>query len=55
VFTHRDLPRIEGANLIVTHADVADVHAEMLETADGKNICLVGDGDADAAPGLLAA
>lgn len=46
VFTHRDLPAIEGANLIFTAADVAEVHADMVAAAaEGKNIWLVGGGD----------
>ena len=45
VFTHRELPRIEGANLIFTSEDVAKVHADMVAAAGGKNIWLVGGGD----------
>lgn len=46
VFTHRDLPAIEGANLVFSAADVAEVHADMVTAAgEGKNIWLVGGGD----------
>lgn len=45
VFTHRDLPAVEGADLRFVEGDVAPVHAEMAEAADGKNIWLLGGGD----------
>lgn len=45
VFTHRDLPRIEGANVRFASGDVQAVHAEMVEAAGGKNIWLVGGGE----------
>ena len=46
VFTHRDLPVIEGANLIFTADDVREVHAAMVEAAGGRNVWLVGGGRA---------
>lgn len=45
VFTHRDLPLIPGANLRLSHDDVAAVHPEMVAAADGKDIWLMGGGD----------
>jgi dihydrofolate reductase len=45
VFSHRELPAIPRAALSFVHGDVAPVHAEMVEAADGKNIWLVGGGD----------
>lgn len=45
VFTHRELLRIDGANVIFTQDDVAKVHADMVEAADGKNVWLVGGGE----------
>jgi dihydrofolate reductase len=45
VFTHRDLPLIEGANLHLTDAPVPQVHADMLAGAAGRNVWLVGGGE----------
>lgn len=45
VFTHRDLPVIEGANLRFTSEDVRAVHAEMVAAAQGRDVWLVGGGD----------
>ena len=45
VFTHRELSPIDGANLIFTSDDVAEVHAAMVAAAHGKNIWLVGGGE----------
>jgi dihydrofolate reductase len=45
VFSHRDLPVPEGAEVRVTAEDVATVHAAMLEAANGRDIWLVGGGD----------
>lgn len=45
VFTHRDLPRIEGADVRFTADDVAAVHAQMVAAAGGKDVWLVGGGD----------
>ena len=45
VFTHRDLPRVEGADLRFTAGDVASVHAELVAAADGKDVWVVGGGD----------
>ena len=45
IFSSRDLPAIPGANLHFVRGDVAPVHAEMAEAAQGKNIWLVGGGD----------
>ena len=45
VFTHRDLPRVEGADLRFAAGDVASVHAELVAAADGKDVWVVGGGD----------
>jgi dihydrofolate reductase len=45
VFTHRELPRVEGARIEFTSADVASVHAELVEAAGGRNVWIVGGGD----------
>jgi len=44
VFTHRDLPAIPGAPIRFVEGDVAAVHADMVEVADGRNVWLVGGG-----------
>lgn len=45
VFTTRDLPRAEGSNITFASGDVADLHAEMLEAAGGKDHWMIGGGD----------
>jgi dihydrofolate reductase len=45
VFTHRELPRIEGADIRFTQGPVHGVHAEMVKAACGKNVWVVGGGD----------
>jgi dihydrofolate reductase len=45
VFTHRQLQVVPGAEIEVTSADVAAVHAEMVAAAGGKNVWIVGGGD----------
>ena len=46
VYTHRDLPKVEGAtNLEFTAGDVAERHQEMLAAADGKDLWVIGGGD----------
>ncbi|MFC6965213.1 dihydrofolate reductase family protein [Halocatena marina] len=45
VFSSRELPIVDGANIHFAQGDVAPVHAEMATAADGKNIWLVGGGD----------
>jgi dihydrofolate reductase len=45
VFTHRQLPGIDGADIRFTADDVAAVHAEMTAAAAGKNVWLVGGGE----------
>jgi dihydrofolate reductase len=44
VFTHRDLPRIEGADIRMVQGDVLPVHAAMREAAGARNIWIVGGG-----------
>ena len=43
VVTHRDFA--PSAQVRFTDADVADVHAEMSEVADGKDLWIVGGGE----------
>ncbi len=45
VLTHRDLPRIEGADITFAHGDVRDLHAQMLAVAGDKDIWVVGGGE----------
>ena len=44
VFTHHELPTVEG-DIRFTDADVATVHAEMVEAAGGQDVWVVGGGD----------
>ncbi len=45
VFTHRELPVVPGADLVLTAADVTEVHTQMVAQAAGKNVWLVGGGE----------
>jgi len=45
IFTHRDLPRIPGANICLTQGDVGAVHAQLVAAAGDKDVWLVGGGD----------
>jgi dihydrofolate reductase len=45
VFTHRELPLRDGADIRLTSAPVPEVHAEMAAAAGGRNIWLVGGGE----------
>lgn len=45
IFSSRELPRVEGADLRFVRGDVRPVHAAMHEAAGGRNIWLVGGGD----------
>jgi dihydrofolate reductase len=45
IFSRRELPRIEGANLCFVRGDVREVHADMRAAAGSKNIWIVGGGD----------
>lgn len=45
VFTHRRLPAVPGADLVFAHGNVRGVHGDMVKTADGRNVWLVGGGD----------
>lgn len=45
VFSTRELPVVEGADIHFVQGDVTPVHAEMVTAADGKNVWLVGGGD----------
>ncbi len=45
VFTSRQLPAVEGADIRFVKGDVRPVHAAMVEAAAGKNIWVVGGGD----------
>jgi len=44
VFSHRELPAVDRANIRFVQGDVVPVHAEMVNAAGGKNIWLVGGG-----------
>lgn len=45
VFSRRDLPGVEGADLRFVRGDVRPVHRAMVEAAGGKNVWLVGGGE----------
>ncbi|RYD37842.1 MAG: dihydrofolate reductase [Verrucomicrobiaceae bacterium] len=45
VFTSRDLPRVEGADIRFTKGDVRETHTRMCDAASGKNVWIVGGGD----------
>ena len=45
VFSGRELPVVDGADVRVVEGDVEHVHAEMVDAADGGNVWLVGGGD----------
>ena len=45
VFTHRDLARPADGQVRLTEADVAEVHAELVAAAAGRDVWLVGGGD----------
>jgi dihydrofolate reductase len=45
VFTSRELPRIQGADIRFVQGDVRQVHAEMRSAAGSQNIWIVGGGD----------
>lgn len=45
VFSTRDLPRVDGANLTFVQGDVRRVHDDMCRAAGGKNVWIVGGGD----------
>jgi dihydrofolate reductase len=45
VFTHRDLPVIDGADLRFVRGDPAAVHADLVAAAGGRDVWVVGGGD----------
>jgi dihydrofolate reductase len=45
VFSSRELPGVEGADLRFARGDVRPVHEEMVRVAAGKNVWLVGGGE----------
>ena len=45
IFSSRELPLIEGANMRFVKGDVRPVHAEMRKAAGSKNIWIMGGGD----------
>ncbi len=45
VFTHRELPAIDGADLRFVQGEVGSIHRMMVDAARGKNIWLVGGGE----------
>jgi dihydrofolate reductase len=45
IFTHRELPRVEGADIRFVQGDVRPVHDAMRAVAGDKNIWIAGGGD----------
>jgi dihydrofolate reductase len=45
VFTHRELTPFPGADIRFTSAEIATVHAEMVDAAGGRHVWIVGGGD----------
>ena len=45
VFSHRTLPRAEGADLRFAQGEVAPVHRAMAQAAAGRNLWIVGGGE----------
>lgn len=45
IFSRRQLPKIEGADIRFVQGDVSPVHAQMSAAAGSKNIWIVGGGD----------
>jgi dihydrofolate reductase len=45
VFTHRELPSVQGVTLRFVEGDVAPIHEEMTRAAGDKNVWLVGGGE----------
>ncbi len=45
VLTSRDLAAVEGEDVRITSGDVAELHQEMLASAGGKNLWVVGGGN----------
>jgi dihydrofolate reductase len=45
VFSTRQLPAIQGADIRFVHGDVRPAHRDMVRAAHGKNVWIVGGGD----------
>ncbi len=45
VFSSRELPTVDGANIKFVNGDVVPVHSDMAKAAGDKNIWLIGGGD----------
>ncbi|QTV79574.1 dihydrofolate reductase family protein [Microbacterium sp. NIBRBAC000506063] len=45
VFTHRELPVLDGADIRFVSGDVTPVHAQMQAAAGGKDLWIVGGGE----------
>lgn len=45
VFSSRELPAIKGADIRFVQGDVASIHMEMVNAANGKNVWIAGGGD----------
>lgn len=45
IFTHRQLPTIEGVGIRLMQGDVRDMHTQMRKAAGAKNIWIAGGGD----------
>ena len=44
VFTHRELPKVQGADITFVSGDIRPVHQAMVRAAHGKNIWIAGGG-----------
>ena len=44
VFTHRELPKVPGADITFVSGDVRPVHQQMVSAAGGRNILIAGGG-----------
>ena len=45
IFSSRDLPAIDGADIRFVRGDVRTIHVDMVQAAAGKNVWIVGGGD----------
>ncbi|MBJ6802600.1 dihydrofolate reductase family protein [Geomonas propionica] len=45
IFSSRELPTIDGANIHFVRGDVRPVHSDMMKAAGSRNIWIVGGGD----------
>ena len=52
VFSHRELPAIDGADVRFVQGDVRPVHKEMVRAAGDRNVWIVGGGELLSLPGI---